>query len=87
MVAPGVSILSADFDGDDLLSLKDGTSMACAHVAGLAALWWDSVKLSQVQHKAAIVVGRLQASCRLGSLDIRLDAADRSSGIPTAPKT
>ena len=48
MVAPGVGILSADFAGDDLLTLKDGTSMACPHVAGLAALWWDSVNLERV---------------------------------------
>jgi subtilisin family serine protease len=85
LVAPGVAILSADFSGDDLLVLKDGTSMACPHVAGLAALWWDSVNLGGAPHKAATVVNNLQASCRLDPLNPGLDVADRGNGIPCAP--
>jgi subtilisin family serine protease len=37
VVAPGVSILSADFKGDVIS--KSGTSMAAPHVAGVLALW------------------------------------------------
>src|SRR5262249_47759082 len=45
VAAPGVNILSAKVGGG-LRSLS-GTSMACPHVAGVAALWWES--LSPVQ--------------------------------------
>jgi subtilisin family serine protease len=36
--APGSSILSADVSSDDASSRKSGTSMACPHVSGAAAL-------------------------------------------------
>lgn len=36
--APGSSIVSADVSGDNRVSTKSGTSMACPHVSGAAAL-------------------------------------------------
>jgi hypothetical protein len=87
LVAPGFGILSADFNGPDLLTLKSGTSMACPHVAGLAALWWDSVNLSGQPHKATVVANLLQASCLLDPLLPALAAEDRGIGLPRAPRS
>jgi len=41
LCAPGVNILSAGLD-NGLVGMS-GTSMACPHVAGAAALWWEAV--------------------------------------------
>lgn len=43
LVAPGVDIWSAGLGQSDALTCKSGTSMACPHVAGLAALYWEQV--------------------------------------------
>ncbi len=42
LVAPGIDILSAATDSDTATAQKSGTSMATAHVAGLAALMLDA---------------------------------------------
>jgi subtilisin family serine protease len=87
VVAPGVGILSADFSGADLLTLKSGTSMACPHVAGLAALWWDSVNSGGLPRRANTVSTLLQTSCVLSPLLPALGVADRGTGLPQAPKS
>src|SRR5262249_23793325 len=51
VAAPGVNILSAKVGGG-LRSLS-GTSMACPHVAGVAALWWESLRQSGAVRPAA----------------------------------
>ena len=44
IAAPGVGVVSAKLGGG--LIGMNGTSMACPHVAGLAALWWQKIAQS-----------------------------------------
>lgn len=56
VIAPGVSIRSSDFLGDNLYSTKSGTSMATPHVAGVAALILaEQPNLSVSEVKAAML--------------------------------
>jgi subtilisin family serine protease len=81
--APGVDILSAGLD-NGLLSLS-GTSMACPHVAGVAALWWEAVRKSPQRPTAANVLVKLLGSARPDVFEPGVDAADRGVGIVAAP--
>jgi subtilisin family serine protease len=87
VVAPGFGILSADINsaGNDLLRLKSGTSMACPHVAGVAALWWDWVNFNGGPVKAQNVISKLRASCKLDQLSAGITVDDRGLGLPVAP--
>lgn len=81
--APGVDIQSAKAGGG-LRSLS-GTSMACPHVAGVAALWWQQVRGLPVPANASTVTARLMAAARLDTLAPGIDVADRGVGLVTAP--
>ena len=84
LCAPGVDILSAAVGGG-LRSLS-GTSMACPHVAGLAALWWESIRQSglnptPVNVEAALLTGSKRH--RLGPTPRELDYGQ---GLAMAPQ-
>ena len=84
VAAPGVNILSAKLGGG-LRSLS-GTSMACPHVAGVAALWWESLKQSGAVRPAAnLVVANLLTHARTDVLGPNVTPSDRGTGIVTAP--
>ena len=84
IAAPGVDILSAKVGGG-LRSLS-GTSMACPHVAGVAALWWEALRKSGgVKPAASLVMANLLARARTDVFAPTVGHGDRGSGIVTAP--
>jgi subtilisin family serine protease len=60
LMAPGKDVLSARAGGG--LVTNSGTSMACPHVAGAAALWWQAVRKQGLPANAASVAAKLLAT-------------------------
>lgn len=65
VAAPGVHILSARLGGG--LCFMDGTSMACPHVAGVAALWWEALAANG-RAGGATVRAKVIASARIDGI-------------------
>jgi subtilisin family serine protease len=82
--APGVDITSA-FPGGGLQTWS-GTSMACPHVAGVAALWWEALRAEGRDPDARLVAARLAVSARRDVFGPGTDPADTGDGFLAAPE-
>lgn len=82
--APGVDVVSAKAGGG--LASLSGTSMACPHVAGIACLWWQSLREHAfVTPTANTTVARMLTSVRTDLFAPDVDPFDCGEGLVQAP--
>lgn len=86
LMGPGSGIVSASWGSESGLTTMSGTSMACPHVAGLAALWWDAVRRGPGKKAAELVKARLIGSARYDRFVEGATEADYGFGLPRAPQ-
>lgn len=79
LCAPGVGIVGASIKGG--LVAMSGTSMACPHVAGVAALWRDHQIRATGKSTADMVRESLGGTCK----NIGLEFADQGRGLACGP--
>jgi len=81
--APGVDIVSAKAGGG--LVAMNGTSMACPHVAGLAALWWQSEREAGNADSGQAVRANVIAGARPIGFAAGVPVGSRGKGLARAP--
>lgn len=82
VAAPGVNVLSAALGGG--LKTMSGTSMACPHAAGIAALWRQRlIQDGQTPTADRIRLRMLSAATQVGLLDYNV--TDLGEGLVQAP--
>ncbi|MER8522979.1 S8 family serine peptidase [Mesorhizobium sp. M0220] len=80
---PGVGIVSARGGGG--LEALSGTSMACPHVAGLAALWWEAIRKDSRTPTPINVGAKLISSARRDVFGDEGIEVDIGQGLAIAP--
>jgi subtilisin family serine protease len=83
IAGPGVDILSADIAGG--LGEMSGTSQACPHIAGLAALWWQKLAEAGETPTPDRVREKMFAAATTAKLPPDADEVDRGRGRALAP--
>jgi len=83
ITGPGVGILSA-WPGGGLKAIS-GTSMACPHVAGVAALWYDKLMRSNDVANPRTVFAHMIATARDDVFAAGFERDDYGLGFVTAP--
>lgn len=80
--APGQDIVSAALK--EGLAVMSGTSMACPHVTGLAALWWQNLVNSGALTNAEKVTQRMLSATTIANMP-GLAPEDVENGLTMAP--
>jgi subtilisin family serine protease len=84
LVGPGVEVISAGINEE--LTVLSGTSMACPHIAGLAALYWQFARFGGPKATAERVQRMLITSAEDHFKEFAThQPSDVGSGMPRAP--
>lgn len=85
LCAPGSNVASAVPNGE--IGMFSGTSMACAHAAGVAALWWEYLRNKNpgTRVTSRMVMDEMLKAVRADAFAPGVQEVDRGAGLIQAP--